>query len=51
MRLIGGDRYGRVEVCGGGVWGTVCSDEYWDDVDAGVVCRQLGYSYYGNAST
>ena len=36
---------GRLEVCVDGSWGTVCDmNNYWSEVDAHVVCRQLGYS-------
>ena len=43
MQLVGGasDIEGRVEVCLGGGWGTVCEDD-WMTEDAVVVCRQLG---------
>ena len=50
VRLVGGYNYGRVEICGSGIWGTMCSDDYWDDIDASVICKQMGFSSYGKLS-
>ena len=41
-----GLRVGRVEVCIGGRYGTVC-DDGWNNRDASVVCKQLNFSPYG----
>ncbi|XP_029171466.1 lysyl oxidase homolog 3A-like [Nylanderia fulva] len=46
LQLIGsenGSYEGNVEILHDGKWGGICDDE-WDDLEARVVCRQLGFN-------
>ena len=49
IRLARGsyNNIGRIDLCVNDAWATVCSNSF-DSKDASVVCRQLGYSSYGN---
>lgn len=40
----GTDRTGRVEICSNNSYGSVC-DTGWGIINAGVVCRQLGFRF------
>ena len=50
LRLVNNERIseneGRIEICFGGRWGTICDDS-WDYFDAQVACRQLGFGTAG----
>ena len=48
IRLAGGlsSNQGRVEICYNNQWGTVC-DNSFTNIDARVVCRQLGFPALG----
>lgn len=35
---------GRVEILINGIWAPICRDHAFDDDDAFVICRQLGFS-------
>lgn len=52
VRLVDGSSpsEGRLEICLGGTWGTVCDDQF-HNVDARVVCKQLGLPYGGAEAT
>lgn len=50
IRLLDGttSAEGHVEICKNNLWGSICRNG-WDNIDARVVCRQLGFSAAGIA--
>lgn len=57
VRLADGgiDNQGRVEICINNRWGTICSTTNfgttWDNRDAAVVCRKLGFDLKTTSKT
>ena len=51
LRLVDSERIGegRVEICFNNTYGSICAD-FWDEVDAQVVCGQLGFVRNGQVS-
>ena len=46
-RIVNGQSAeGLLEICYDGFWGSICPS-YWDNNDAKVACRQLGYTDIG----
>lgn len=37
------NQIGRPEICSNGRWNQICNN-HWDNKDAAVICRQLGYT-------
>ena len=52
VRLADGDigQEGRLEVCLGGVWGSVCGDG-WDKTDAYTLCQQMNLGEGGQSTS
>ena len=48
VQLVNGSKTseGTVVLCFNSTYGTIC-DDFWDTLEARVVCRQLGYSNLG----
>ncbi len=48
LRITGSNSFHRgcLEVCYNNIWGQIC-DTQWDNLDAQVACRQLGFSPTG----
>ena len=54
LQLVGGavPSEGRVEICLGGNWTTICGyPSPWDTANAAVICRQLGFNSSGSNIT